>query len=151
MRYAVLLVLALVAPVSMAADRGGLITGPAVVDMLDELGFSAELTRDEADDPLVVTQTLGLRTFIYFYDCRSEGCEALQFRVGLDLADGTSMDVINDFNRRYRYVRGFLDEDDDPFLVMDVEMAHAEHAPQFSTHLGVWEELLSRFTEAVGF
>lgn len=149
MKYAVLLVLALAAPVSMAAGRDGLVTGPDVVAMLDDLGYSATLTRDGAGDPLVRMQTQNLVAYIHFYDCNEGACEAIQFRLGVDLPLGTTMDVVNDFNSSYRYARVYLDDEDDPFLVMDVEMAHADHRRQFETHLGVWEGLLARFTEAV--
>lgn len=145
------LLLALLAPVGAAVAADGPVTGPAVVSMLEGLGYSAELDRDGAGDPLVLTRAGGLDYAIYFYDCSDDACEALQFRIGLDLENGTTHEVINEFNRGYRYVRSFLDEEADPFLLMDVEMTHADHSAQFNTHLGIWEDLLDAFTLAVGF
>lgn len=149
MRYA--LMLALLAPTSAAIAADGLVTGPAVIAMLEDLGYRAELDRDGAGDPLVLTRARGLDYRIYFYDCRDDACEALQFQIGLDLDDGTTHEVVNGFNRGYRYARGYLDDEADPFLKMDVEMNHADHAAQFRTHLGIWEELLDAYTRAVGF
>lgn len=149
MKYAVML--ALLAPASMACAADGLVTGPAVLSLLEQAGYSAALDEDGVGDPLILTAAAGLDYRIYFYDCTDDGCESLQFHIGLDLADGATADVVNDFNRGYRYARSFLDEENDPFLLMDVEMAHADHAAQFATHLGVWEELLGAFTTAMGF
>ena len=145
------LLLALLAPVGAAVAADGPVTGSAVVSMLEGLGYSAELDRDGAGDPLVLTRAGGLDYAIYFYDCSDDACEALQFRIGLDLENGTTHEVINEFNRGYRYVRSFLDEEADPFLLMDVEMTHADRSAQFNTHLGIWEDLLDAFTLAVGF
>ena len=149
MKYAVLL--ALLAPASVVCAADGLVTGPAVVSLLEQAGYSAELDEDGMGDPLILTAAAGLDYRIYFYDCTDDACEALQFRVGLDLVDGATAEMVNGFNRDYRYARSFLDEESDPFLLMDVEMTHADHAAQFATHLGVWEELLGAFTTAMGF
>ncbi|MGY0559925.1 YbjN domain-containing protein [Luteimonas sp. A277] len=148
MKYAALL--ALFAPLSVAV-AGGPVTGPEVMTLLEEVGHSAELDQDGVGDPLILTGVGELGYRIYFYDCEDGACEALQFRLGLDLADGATADMVNDFNRDYRYGRSFLDAESDPFLLMDVEMTHADHASQLRTHLGIWEGLVDSFTRAMDF
>lgn len=59
MKYAVLL--ALLAPASMACAADGLVTGPTVLSLLEQAGYSAALDEDGVDDPLILTAAAGQR------------------------------------------------------------------------------------------
>lgn len=143
--------LALVAPSAPAAEGRG-ITGPELVEILQEEGYRAKLDADGEGDPLVSSRMGGLEIFIYFYDCNpAKRCGSLQFSVGLDLEDGTTLEVVNDFNTAFRYIRVFLDDEMDPFMQYDVEVLHTDHVPFITSQVALWEDLLDAFTKATGF
>lgn len=143
--------LAAVPPSAPAAEGRG-ITGPELVDILQEEGYRAKLDTDGEGDPMVSSRMGGLDIFVYFYDCTpAKRCGSLQFSVGLDLADGTTHEVINEFNTSFRYVRAFLDHEMDPFMQYDFEVLHTDHVPFITSQMAMWEDLLDEFTRATGF
>lgn len=152
-RTAVLLAAVLAAvPLSAPAAEGRGITGPELADILQEEGYRAKLDTDGEGDPMISSRMGGLDIYVYFYDCNpAKRCGSLQFSVGLDLADGTTHEVINEFNTAFRYVRAFLDHEMDPFMQYDFEVLHTEHVPFITSQVAIWEDLLDEFTRATGF
>jgi hypothetical protein len=134
----------------LCAEAQG-ITGPELAKILQDAGYRAKLETGADGDPVVRTGMAGLDVVVLFYDCEAQRCSSLQLSTGLDLPRGTTLDVINRFNHDYRYVRAFLDEEDDPFLRLDFEVTHTEHAAYVASQVDTFEQLLAEFRKAVGF
>lgn len=137
-------------PVAFAA-QGRSISGQEVVDILQSEGYQAKLDVDEEGDPIVRTRMGGVNAFVLFYDCEGKRCGSLQFRVGLDLDKGSTLDVVNRFNRDFRYGNAFLDEENDPYLEFDFEVLHADHREHLISQVDVWEKVLGEFLVATGY
>lgn len=139
-------------PATAAVEsKGRGISGPDVVRILQDEGYRAQLDKDGEGDPMVRTGLAGLNTIVYFYDCEDGRCGSLKLSVGIDLEEGSSHAVLNRFAREYRYVRTFLDDDQDPFLELDFEVLHADHAPHVASQVAMFEQLLDAFARAIGF
>ena len=65
--------------------------------------------------------------------------------------DGTTLKVVNDWNRGMPFVSAFLDDEDDPFIQMDVTMNGGISRASFEGTLKHWQSLLSGFRRHVGF
>jgi hypothetical protein len=127
------------------------ITGEEVVAILQDLGYRAKLGKDSVGDPMVTTGMGGLTTMVYFYDCVEGRCGSLQLSVGLDLKDGTSADVVNAYNKGYRYGRVYLDEENDPYLAFDFEVLHTDHAAHVASQVSIFENVIGNFTRETGY
>lgn len=134
---------------SAQAGRG--ITGPEMVALLQAQGYRAKLGVDEEGDPKIDTAMSGVNATVFFYDCEDGRCGALQFRCGLDLEQGASLEVVNRFNRKYRYANAWLDDERDPFLEFDFEVLHARHAEHVGSQVELWVDLLDNFLLDTGF
>lgn len=149
---AVLLPLALLyamAGAAAAAERT--ISGPEMVKILHDEGYQAKLSTDSDGDPQIESRMSGVTVYVRFYDCEQMRCGSLQLSVGLDLEKGSTMAVVNAFNREFRYARAYLDDEMDPYLKFDLELLHVDHAAYVASQIGIWEKLLGEFTLATGF
>jgi hypothetical protein len=133
------------------ADTGRGVSGAEAMAVLQAMDLEPEMLEDSVGDPMIRFQTNGLNAYLNFYDCSAGRCGSLQLEVGLDLENGTSLQVANVYNTRYRYGRMVLDDEMDPFLHYDFEVLHAEHAAQIRSQVEIFGQLLGDFTRSVGF
>ena len=111
----------------------------------------AELETQSNGDPQIRGTIDGIGYSIYFRNCTSnEDCEDLNFYCGI-LDQKASPDVINDWNQTTRFGKGYLDEDGDTVVEMDVNLEGGVTVDNLSSTMGVWQIILNRFTEHVGF
>ncbi|MBJ6978902.1 MULTISPECIES: YbjN domain-containing protein [unclassified Luteimonas] len=133
------------------ADTGRGVSGAEAMAVLQAMELEPEMLEDSVGDPMIRFQTNGLNAYLNFYDCNAGRCGSLQLEVGLDLENGTSLQVANVYNTRYRYGRMVLDDEMDPFLHYDFEVLHADHAAQIRSQVEIFGQLLGDFTRSVGF
>lgn len=132
-----------------AASKG--VTGPEVVAVLAQMDLEPELTTDSVGDPMVKFKINGLNAYANFYDCDNGTCGSMQLEVGIDMADGLSLQMANMLNTRYRYTRIYLDEEMDPFIQYDFEVLHTDHAEHITSQVEIYGGLLEKVTEAIDF
>lgn len=141
-------------PVSASAEIYGEdgVSGPEVADILQTAGYRAELTKDGVGDPLVRTTMSGVNVQVYFYNCNSVGrCEDIQFSVGFDMANGTSQSVIDEWNRTKRFGRAYLDDENDPFIKVDLQVGPGGTPQLIAGYVRTMEAVLEGFTEHIDF
>ena len=127
------------------------VTGKEVADILQNEGYKAKLETDSQGDPMIRTSMSGVTVSVLFYDCEKDRCDSLQFVTGLDLDEGTTAAVINQFNTTYRYGAAYLDNENDPFLRYDFTVDHADHSAHIVSQVNTWEDVLHSFLEATGY
>ena len=145
------LLLATALPAAASESPLRRLDGAALAKILQDEGYRAKLGTDDDGDPMVETRMGGLNVQVYTYDCVADGCGSVQFSAGLDLPEGSTYRIANDYNLGFRYARMFLDEEMDPYLQMDIEVLHTDPAAHLASHIAVWEELLDEFTRVTGF
>jgi hypothetical protein len=118
----------------------------AIVGLLQQAGYRANLTVDNVGDPLIESSAAGVDFSIYFYGCdNAVNCQSLQFSSGYDLERGTSFQAMNDWNSTQRFGYAYLDNESDPFVNMDVNMAYGISTDSFFDTLAIWEQVLADF------
>jgi hypothetical protein len=94
----------------------------------------------------------GVEFNIYFYGCtKNKHCQSLQFSAGYDLLDGTTLDVIEDWNEMKRFASAYLDDEHDPFIKMDVNCDGGITQTNFEKNFELWQTLKSQFEDHIGF
>lgn len=133
------------------ADEGRGVSSGEAMAVLRQMDLEPELMSDRAGDPMIRFKLDGLVSYLNFYDCSGSRCGSLQLEVGLDLVNGTSLQVANVYNSTYRYGRMVLDDEMDPFLHYDFEVLHADHAAHIRSQVEIFGQLLGDFRRAVDF
>lgn len=150
MRYRlqpVLIALALALPGAALAQNITADDPGKIAATLQEAGYKAELTQDDQGDPKIKSSAGGANYSIYFYGCaNNKHCQSIQFSAGFDLTNGTTLEVVNDWNTKKRYGKVYLDADKDPYIEMDVNLAYGGVSRKgFLDTLDSWDRLLSDF------
>lgn len=124
-----------------------------IADLLRTMGYRAELTKDNQGDPKINSATGGSNFRIYFYGCTANmDCKSIQFAAGFDLTDGTTLDVVNEWNAAKRYTKAYLDDEQDPLIEMDINLDFGGVSENnFRDSLDLWEGLLAGFKRHINF
>ena len=135
-----------------ALPDGG-VTAAEVVAALQDKGYRAELTTDSTGDPMIQSAAEGVNFRVYFYGCDGDParCGAIQLVAAFDLEEGLALDRINLWNREHRFGRGYLDDDNDPWVEMDVDVELGFTTEALANNLDTWMSVLPSFIEFVGY
>lgn len=139
------LVLMLAVGTAAAPLPDGGMTVREVADVLQERGYRAEIGKDSAGDPIITSGAGGVTFRIYFYGCTNERCTSIQFAAGFDLDAGMSLERVNEWNRRHRFGRAYLDEENDPYVEMDVDVELGFSTESLASNLDTWASVLPAF------
>ena len=69
----------------------------------------------------------------------------MQFSSGYDLEQGASFQMMNDWNATQRFGMAYLDDESDPFVNYDVNMAYGISKENFADSLALWDSIMSNF------
>ena len=133
--------LALAAP--LAATGTVAASDPAqVARVMQEAGYTADLRTDDYGDPLIKTSFAGYGGSIYFYGCAEgthDGCDSVQFRVGLDRKAAVTPELMSAITRKYRYIALWLDDEGDPWINYDIHTGSGVSTANFLATLKAFE------------
>lgn len=123
-----------------------------IATALRDAGYRAELTKDGGGDPLIKSSASGVSFSIFFYNCTAnKDCSTVQFHAGFN-QPGITLDKINSWNARHRFGRGYLDDEKDPRIEMDVDLDKGGMSNAlFKANLDTWESLLGEFQKMIDF
>ncbi|MFT4251177.1 MAG: YbjN domain-containing protein [Caulobacter sp.] len=146
----------LVAPAAALAAPGDIhvdgMTGPEVAKWLQDAGYKAELTTDETGDPMIKSAAAGVNFIVYFYDCTAKPrCKALQFAASFDLKQPMSASKINEWNRKNRYLKAYIDDEGDPYVQYDVNINAGRSKAVLEDDFSVWTSMVDDFTTFIGW
>lgn len=119
----------------------------AIAAALQDFGYKAALEKDGNGDPKIRSGAAGSNFTIYFYGCTNGAdCRSIQISAGFDLTDGTTAEVMNEWNARKRYGKAYVDQDGDPWIEMDLNLDYGGITPEtFRDDLDLWERLVADF------
>lgn len=69
------------------------------------------------------------------------------FSAGFDEDDGVPMDKVNAWNRTKRFIRAFVDEENDPYAVMDVDLERGATSEAVANAIDTWVGILPLFKQ----
>lgn len=113
-------------------------------------GFGkAELTTDRDGDPKISGKISGSNYSVYFFGCKDgKDCRDIQFVTGWSGYDVT-IDQINDWNNKKRYGKVYLDDENDPMLIMPVNLYGGVSYENLEDTFDWWVLVLEEFQEQV--
>lgn len=125
----------------------------SVVSALQDGGYSAKLGTDNVGDPMITSSVGGTSFQIYFYNCTdNRDCATVQFHSGYDLSSSPTLESMNEWNKSKRFGRGYLDDEGDPILEMDIDLDDGGVSPLlFIDNIEFWTSVLSDFEKLIGY
>ena len=125
----------------------------SVVSALQSGGYSAKLGTDEVGDPMITSGVGGTTFQIFFYNCTdNRECATVQFHSGYDTNGSVSVESMNEWNRSKRFGRGYIDDENDAVLEMDVDLDDGGVSRLlFIDNIEFWQSLVGDFEEHIGF
>lgn len=116
------------------------------------LGYRATVEQDSVGDPMIRSSASGTDFAIYFFGCTGNvDCKWLLFKVGYDLANGTTTEAINQWNAETLFGRAYLDDEADPWLEMSVSMDGGVSRANFEDTYDWWEVIMNGFEDHIDF
>jgi hypothetical protein len=123
-----------------------------LVSIIQDLGFQAKLEKDNVGDPVIRSSSSGVEFSVYFYDCKNnKRCTSLHFTAGYDLDEGISLEAVQEWNADKRFASAYVDDENDPFLQMDVNTEGGITQENFEKTFELWQALKGEFEVFIGF
>jgi hypothetical protein len=97
-----------------------MISAQIIMTEIRALGYAASTDQDDSGDPRVSTEVDGHKWQIYFYDCDKSGpsdlraCESFQFFADNSMARPVPPEIINRWNKEFRYAKAYLQQGNEP-------------------------------------
>ena len=125
---------------------------PSVVSAMQAAGYQAKLVADKSGDPLIESGVAGKKFLVFFYNCtKNTDCRTIQFYTGFKPEKPVGLDRINEWNKRQRFGRAYIDGEGDPVIEMDVDLDDGGLSPAlFTDNLEFWESSIAAFQKHIG-
>lgn len=124
----------------------------ALVRIIQDLGYRADLEVDAEGDPLIRSSVGGTRFSLVFYGCSDahNGCEIVLFKAGWELKKKVGIDVINQWNATRLFGRAYLDDVMDPWIELVLNLRGGVTRRQFESTFEWWENSVGEFEDEIG-
>ena len=120
-----------------------------IAAFMREKGYQAELqmAAEGADGPQIKSGAGGTQFTIFFRNCTAgANCTTISFFTGFTDVDGVPLERINSWNAQNRFARAFIDSDQDPVIILDVDLDHQGIAREnFGEYLAIWSDLAPKY------
>ncbi|MBS1724484.1 MAG: YbjN domain-containing protein [Armatimonadetes bacterium] len=114
----------------------------SILAMLAEIGVKPKIDDDGSGCNRFSFTINGNEVSLYQFVEGKEGAKSLTLSLGLDLPTKCDMAKVNAFNESVRFVKAFLDDDGDPFLVSDFDI-------EGGVSIGTVKEWITTFAKTV--
>jgi hypothetical protein len=130
----------------------GGITAAEVAKVLQDKGYKAQVGVDDDGDPKVSSATDGTNFTVFFYGCNhTPRCSSITLQSAFHIDGGMTAARINDWNKDKRFLKGWLDNVNDPFVEMDLDVEHGFLTEGLANNLDTWAAILPQFKKFIGF
>lgn len=143
----------LLATLPLPALAAGLVKARAddIAEVLREMGYRAEVGKDNVGDPMIRTSFAGATTTVFFYGCSGANCESVQFTSGFILQDDVDENHLNGWNRHKRYLKSYIDGEGDPIAEYDIVVGDGLPTSVVRESIENWDKLLGEFQDYIGY
>ncbi len=121
------------------ASPGGVLTtvsGEEMAQIVRDEGYSPELDRDSRGDPMIRFRVEGYNCLLFFYGVKEGRAISVQFRAAF--REKVPIEKVNEWNRKKRFLKVYLDEDDDINMDMDVDLEGGVTREYLAERLRTW-------------
>ena len=116
---------------------------------LGAAGYQVVLDKDGSGDPRLKVTRDAVHFVVSFFGCTEHAdCTSIMFYYGRSTNGEVSVGRVNGWNKGQRWGRGYIDNDADPCLELDVDMTGGMPTAQFTKVLDHWWVALTSFREA---
>ncbi|MGC8792296.1 MAG: YbjN domain-containing protein [Bryobacteraceae bacterium] len=112
------------------------ISGEEMAQIVREEGYVPELDHDSHGDPLIRFRVEGYNCLLFFYGVEDGRAMSLQFRAAF--REQAPLEKVNEWNRRKRFLKVYLDEDGDINIDMDVDLEGGVTRAYLAERLRTW-------------
>jgi len=131
-------------------DRG--LSVEDVAKWLQDAGYKAEVQTAKDGTQSVYSATDGTGFYVNFYDCKNKPkCASIQFEVGFDTKGEFNATKMNSWNADNRWVRAYVDDKDDPWLDMDVDLSPGGTWEGLDDEFSVWRDMMVSFKKYINW
>lgn len=123
-----------------------------LVTIIQELGYRAQLEVDGDGDPMIRSSVGGTQFALVFYGCSVEhsGCQILLFKAGYEMEEKVGMEIINEWNATRLFGRAYLDDVNDPWIELVLNVHGGVTRQQFENTFEWWESSVGEFEDEIG-
>ncbi|WP_446325585.1 YbjN domain-containing protein [Blastomonas sp. CACIA14H2] len=143
--------LAMVCAAPASAQNVSATRPDSIAAVLKARGLPSELKQGDGN-PYIRSAYDDMPFLIALMNCddAKANCATVQFYFGFNDRKGFSLDKLNEWNAKKRFVRAYRDDDNDPVLVMDVDTDKGG-IPQavFNENLSVWLDQMQQYRRFV--
>ncbi len=124
-----------------------------VLAAIQKAGLTGSLGTDALGDPQIKSAVNGHPFVVIFYGCtKNKDCATITLESGFDKKKPTRLETINEWNRKNRFGRAYLDSESDPFLAMDIDLDDGGISPAlFADNLEFWSAVTNGFQKHIGW
>jgi hypothetical protein len=130
------------------------ITGQELLDVMQSEGYVAQLREDDLGNPQIRSAVGGIDFTVLFYDCSPSGerqCKSFDLVAGFDLSKGIALDSINQWNSSKRYGAAYVDDENDPWINMFINLDGGLTGASILDSLAIWSQLMDDFKAHIRF
>jgi len=124
----------------------------ALVNIIQDLGYRANLEIDGDGDPMIRSSVGGTQFAVVFYGCGEthDKCQILLFKAGYELEEKVGMNLINQWNATRLFGRAYLDDVSDPWIELVLNVHGGVTRQQFENTFEWWETSVGEFEDEIG-
>lgn len=129
------------------------VTMEEVAAWLQSGGYQAQLKKTDAGEPYIASGAEGVNFDVYLDDCKAKKCTSIEFTAGFTLDGGLKGGPakINEWNRDKRWVRAYIDKDNDPWAEMDISVTPGRTWDAVDDDFATWRVMLDHFKTFIGW
>lgn len=116
-----------------------------VVTWLQSSGHTTEVVTGSDGTRHVKTSTGSVTWGVYLFDCKEGRCGSIQFAAGFATHGKFDISLMNEWNKKQRWGRGYFDSSNDPWVEMDVDMTPGGTYELLNDELSTWNTTLANF------
>lgn len=145
------LALALFSNVAAATDlpAGGM-TLDEVAKWLQDAGYKAQIMTLKSGDRIIASGADGFTWKVYQFDCDGDRCGSIQFAMGLNTKGAFDTAKMNEWSKKNRWARAYVDSVNDPWLEYDVDLTPGGTYELLNDEFATWRSTVKRFHAFLG-
>jgi len=119
--------------------------------VMQDMGYRAEMTKDDAGDPMIKSTASGSDFAVLFYGCKSNrNCTTVQFFAGFKDPDNGSLSALNKWNNDNRFGRAYQASSGSARIEYDLDLdMGGMSAALFKDNVEVFIALMDRYRKYV--
>jgi Putative bacterial sensory transduction regulator len=122
----------------------------SIARVLQDMGYKAEMTKDDSGDPLIKSSSGGSNFAVFFFGCtKNTDCRTVQFFAGYSDKKPT-LARINEWNMNKRFGRAYISSSGSARVEMDVDLDDGGVSTKlFEDNIEFWVLLMGQFEKHI--